>query len=51
MKIYDIKVIAILQGLKQVFKHPMTWIALGIYICLDNREVTCNTGEIPKTFC
>ena len=48
-ELYDAKVIAMLEGLKQALKSPMARVAPGIHICLDNLGVARNEGYIPKS--
>ncbi len=48
-KVYNSKVITILEGLKQVLKSSIAQVAPGIRICLDNFWVICNKSYISKS--
>lgn len=48
-KVYDAKVVALLEGLEETVKSLIAWMASGIHICLDNFSVACNTRQIPKS--
>lgn len=48
-KVYNVEVILILEGLRQVLKSVIARVVSGIHICLDNLKVAYNTGEISKS--
>lgn len=48
-EVYDVEIITILKGLKQVMKSSVARVASKIYICLNNLGVACNKDYIHKS--